>query len=228
MLEGNHYEWTNDIRASRNRRVDTWTVFCAPPGLGPMRQTWALNEWGEFAGGYFTPLFLLWLVLGYFQQGDELRLNTDALKAQQEELRQQVEATGLLAEHASRQADASERLTDLTGDEQRRNAVRIRDEAQPVFHLTRGTAHGRRDFTTNFENAGGEARDIELEHDTSYDITFSAQRIWRSGQPASLVVRQRDVPISYPLRIRLSYADRFGDRHVKELEFLAPTDFREV
>lgn len=49
-----------------------------------------LNAWGDFAAGFFAPLAFLWLVLGYRQQGEELR-------AQAEELRQSVEAQKQLA-----------------------------------------------------------------------------------------------------------------------------------
>ena len=56
----------------------------------------SLNEWGDFLAGVSAPLALFWLVVGYFQQGEELRLNTEALKAQQEELRRQVQETATL------------------------------------------------------------------------------------------------------------------------------------
>ena len=46
-----------------------------------------LNEWGDFLAGASAPLALLWLVIGYFQHGRELHLNTRALETQQEELR---------------------------------------------------------------------------------------------------------------------------------------------
>jgi hypothetical protein len=36
-----------------------------------------LNQWGDFFAGAMAPLALLWLVLGYFQQSEELRQNTD-------------------------------------------------------------------------------------------------------------------------------------------------------
>lgn len=43
------------------------------------RDAWSamtLNEWGDFLAGASAPLALLWLVIGYFQHGQELRLNT--------------------------------------------------------------------------------------------------------------------------------------------------------
>ena len=57
-----------------------------------------LNEWGDFLAGSFAPMALFWLVIGYFQHGEELRLNTRALETQQEELRQQVKETARLAD----------------------------------------------------------------------------------------------------------------------------------
>lgn len=50
-----------------------------------------LNEVGDFFAGVFGPLAILWLILGFFQQGTELRQNNDALKMQAQELKNSVE-----------------------------------------------------------------------------------------------------------------------------------------
>ena len=55
-------------------------LACLPP-----------NELGDFTAGAFGPMAILWLVLGYFQQGDELKQNTEALRLQAEELANSVE-----------------------------------------------------------------------------------------------------------------------------------------
>lgn len=49
-----------------------------------------LNELGDYLAGAFGPLALTWLVFGYFQQGDELRQGTEALKLQATELNNSV------------------------------------------------------------------------------------------------------------------------------------------
>lgn len=49
------------------------------------------DELGTFLGGIFAPLAFLWLVLGFKQQGEELRNSADALWLQGEELRNSVE-----------------------------------------------------------------------------------------------------------------------------------------
>ena len=49
-----------------------------------------LSALGDFLAGVFGPLALAWLVFGYFQQGDELRQGTQALKLQAQELSNSV------------------------------------------------------------------------------------------------------------------------------------------
>ncbi len=66
------------------------------------------NEWGDFFAGSFAPLAFFWLVLGYLQQGDELRLSTEALQLQAEELSNSVQQQRALVE-VSRQQVESER-----------------------------------------------------------------------------------------------------------------------
>lgn len=63
-----------------------------------------LNEWGDLIAGTFAPLAFFWLVYGYFQQGEELRLNREALLLQQHELAEQVKATNALVDPAVLQA----------------------------------------------------------------------------------------------------------------------------
>lgn len=48
------------------------------------------NEFGDLLAGILGPLALLWLVLGFFQQGEELRQSVKALELQSEELRNSV------------------------------------------------------------------------------------------------------------------------------------------
>ncbi|MBL5979743.1 hypothetical protein JAO85_20915 [Comamonas sp. NyZ500] len=59
-----------------------------------------LNEVGDFLAGAFGPLAILWLVLGYFQQGIELRQNSEALQRQATELENSVKQQEELASAA--------------------------------------------------------------------------------------------------------------------------------
>ncbi|PTV59133.1 hypothetical protein [Pseudomonas putida] len=57
-----------------------------------------LNAVGDFLAGAFGPLAILWLVLGFFQQGMELKQSTQALQLQGEELKNSVEQQRRMAE----------------------------------------------------------------------------------------------------------------------------------
>jgi hypothetical protein len=86
-----------------------WWTFYRPCGAWEV-PTLALNGWGDWAAGTFAPLAFLWLVLGYFQQGEELRLQARELRNsvdQQKDLAssnklqaQQLETSHRLAVHA--------------------------------------------------------------------------------------------------------------------------------
>jgi len=55
-----------------------------------------LNEIGDLAAGAFGPIAFLWLILGYLQQGRELKASTEALKLQAEELNNSVTQQSLM------------------------------------------------------------------------------------------------------------------------------------
>ncbi|HYD78555.1 MAG TPA: hypothetical protein VEC06_02005 [Paucimonas sp.] len=85
-----------------------------------------LNAWGDFFAGFFAPLAFLWLVLGYLQQGEELRHSTEALKLQAEELRASVVQQSELV--AVSREQMKQELRALEEERERR-----RDAARPKF-----------------------------------------------------------------------------------------------
>lgn len=56
-----------------------------------------LSELGDFLAGCFAPIAFFWLILGFFQQGRELRYSAESLRLQTEELVKSVEAQRDLA-----------------------------------------------------------------------------------------------------------------------------------
>lgn len=89
------------------------------------------NSLGDFVAGAFGPLALFWLVCGYFQQGLELRQNTEALKLQVEELRNSVTHQAQMAEASQRQVQLEmERL-----QEERSRDQALRDGAAPKLNV---------------------------------------------------------------------------------------------
>ena len=84
------------------------------------------NEVGDFLAGVFGPVAILWLILGFFQQGEELRQNTKALELQAEELRHSVEQQKSLVEATQEQVKAQ-------AEEIEQQRKKIVADAQPVF-----------------------------------------------------------------------------------------------
>ena len=64
-----------------------------------------LNEIGDFLAGLFGPLAIFWLVLGFFQQGDELRNSVETLKLQADELKNSVEQQKAMVSITGKQLD---------------------------------------------------------------------------------------------------------------------------
>ncbi|WP_374632629.1 hypothetical protein [Ferrovibrio sp.] len=80
--------------------------------------TSAPNNFGDFWSGTFAPLAFWWLVLGYFQQGVELRQNVEALKQQSKEtanlvVQAQAQADAIKANEQHARFDTYIRLTDI-------------------------------------------------------------------------------------------------------------------
>lgn len=75
-----------------------------------------LNELGDFLAGAFGPVAFLWLVLGFLQQGKELKISSQALRLQVSELKSSVQQQTKLASIAEQslldQISKSERLSE--------------------------------------------------------------------------------------------------------------------
>ena len=73
------------------------------------------NEWGDFFAGASAPLAFLWLVIGYFQQGDELSQNTKALEQQEKALQLQVDELRQSVEQQNKSAVALSQQSSISG-----------------------------------------------------------------------------------------------------------------
>ena len=143
----------------------------------------SLNEWGDFLAGASAPLALLWLVIGYFQHGDELRLNTEALQLQQKELKLQVKETASLVDAANGQAQAAHQ------DLEDRRELEAR-EAEPEF-VFGGASFSLNEVSIELKNRGGEARMVLLSYAGRNIPIFSPKAyIETNGPPAKLVSGQ--------------------------------------
>ncbi len=151
--------------------------LCSPTSAAPTK----LNEWGDFFAGVSAPIAFLWLVLGYLQQGQELKLSTEALRLQADELRHSVEQQRQLVEVTRLQVD-SER-------EAFREQLAIRHEAtQPKFAIGGTRAHAEQDgeirYTASVENVGTSATDVTFSFEPP--MKQEAPDPWRTFSRGSL------------------------------------------
>lgn len=112
------------------------------------------NEWGDFFAGAFAPLAFLWLVLGYLQQGDELRLSTNALRLQAEELKNSVEQQRALVEVSRLQVESEREALSFER--------RLREElSEPKFAVLGGggifQGNGHSTYNISISNTGHDA-----------------------------------------------------------------------
>jgi hypothetical protein len=81
-------------------------VICYLINSGEKPFSLSANEFGDFWAGALGPLGILWIVLGFWQQGEELRNSVEALSLQSEELRKSVAQQEALVNVTKQQAEA--------------------------------------------------------------------------------------------------------------------------
>lgn len=187
------------------------------------------NEIGDFLAGVVGPLALLWLILGYFQQGEELRLSTEALRQQAEELKQSVEHQQDLAEATRRQVDVQ-----LQAFAQGRK--KERDALRPIMWLsTRGysSTGGATQANLKLENTGHRATEVLVECRLgsrelpawAFDTLGKNEsvKLWASG------LRREDIG---RIRFVVAWVDGAGEKGILEfpgtVEPVAPHGVRVV
>lgn len=142
----------------------------------------ALNSIGDFLAGIFSPLAFLWLVLGFFQQGEELRQNTEALKLQAEELKHSVEQQRQLVDVARAELEASLRHIDAERERMDRERREAEEAVSPRFHVDSvqriQTDEGRIKVLMNLRNIGHECFDVRAEVDAPQNCVQTAIHDW--------------------------------------------------
>ena len=183
-------------------------------------QKMELNQWGDFLAGIAAPLALLWLVIGYFQQGEELRLNTRALELQKKEIAN-------LAKNADRQATATEYLAQSTGQEAERNLERSHAEARLRIVAEGGKASGNT-IRTDIVNIGAEVREVTVNYNGPYNLRLSPLAVWRHEQKTTLALSSENTKFEFPFCFEISYIDKFDNQRKQAYEMLGAHHLKET
>jgi hypothetical protein len=121
---------------------ENWTTFL---GLRP-------NEVGDFLAGVFGPLAFLWLVFGYYQQGEELKHSVEALRLQAEELNESVQQQRLANEISRKTLEFSAK-----------NKVdSMRPKIIVEFYKNSSTGDGKSKYKLNAKNIGPIATNVTI------------------------------------------------------------------
>lgn len=239
--EGNGQTVGADTKSASNAPLATGlllSLLYVLVGLAYVHDRWdklaALppNEFGDFLAGAFGPLAILWLVVGYFQQGKELRQNTEALRMQAAELKASVEQQQRMAKAAEAQV-ASLREADIS-----RNTPRFMYDfgnfspfnAQPHYAVKLKN-HGApcQNVIANVRMPWGVTK-FEL-HELPYLGDWEVPLPWHGQTPSEGPVRVEFVVVTLGRgRLRCSLDLRFNRDTAGELQLVFDTmsPFKEV
>ncbi|MEL6707486.1 MAG: hypothetical protein AAFP79_04310 [Pseudomonadota bacterium] len=171
-----------------------------------------LNELGDFLAGAFAPIALLWLVLGFFQQGRELRnsarsleLQGQALKNQVKELNASVEQSRLLAKAAQEQLELDRRLFHAKMEEDKAQQLPMLIAEASIHH----TEHNYSTILFTLSNEGGEITEVNIMYEDFLRKKQRAffSRIHRDGTENALLEK---IPDNARTLIQVTYRDSLG------------------
>lgn len=158
---------------------------------------------GSFLSGAVSPLAFFWLVLGFFQQGSELKHSARALWLQSEELRNSVEQQKALVAVAREQIDH-----ERTGREYAQHEVQRL--AQPIFGIQSNgsiSSSGAHQFEFLIANAGATCTSVRL---AEGEESFGEAASLAAGSSVTVNFRfELDEPIR-ERSLTISYTDALG------------------
>ncbi|WP_259641795.1 hypothetical protein, partial [Pseudomonas syringae group genomosp. 3] len=152
-----------------------------------------LNEVGDFLAGAFGPLAILWLVLGFFQQGVELRQGTEALLLQANELRESVtqQAHPVAAQNRSLQnhEQSLEPLLSMayageaSGEGEMLERFKLTNNGQYCEAITLYARDGEKECKVNLEPlVKGESREFYLDYEMGSEVNVAVHYNRGSGR----------------------------------------------
>lgn len=165
------------------------------------------NNVGDFLAGVFGPLAILWLILGFFQQGIELRQNTRALDLQAQELHNSVEQQRSLVEVSRKQMEAE---IDTIHFERERQAIAARP--QFVFHgVGRSFSGNKGTYSSLVKNLGNTATDVVFAYEPELEASSITKVFsWTHGEDKRLEWRYKTPEAESDVKLTVSYIDSAG------------------
>lgn len=169
------------------------------------------NEVGDFLAGVVGPLALLWLILGYFQQGEELKQSTQALQLQAEELRNSVQQQQALVAVTKMQVEAQMEAFAHEREDQRRSVA-------PLLVLEDGGGYSSKDeqhYQFVLRNHGAPV--------TRVFATFEGRQNRPSGLSKDVLAHGGDASFAFtdrrenltPMLVQIAFVDASGHQGIR-------------
>lgn len=168
-------------------------------------------DFATFLSGVFAPLAFLWLVLGFMQQGDELKHSAEALWLQGQELQNSVEQQKQLVGVTKEQLEI-ERTSRAKAEEDAEQA------AQPVLfmnHVGSGSSRSDRFFGYVLRSAGPPCADMDVY--TSGDLHGSRSH-FAAGSEYNLEFQFAVEEEVEPAELLIEYTDTRGRRRAQRFK----------
>jgi hypothetical protein len=145
-----------------------------------------LNQAGDFLAGSFGPLAIFWLVLGFFQQGEELKNSVATLQLQAKELASSVEQQRELVQ-VTRESLDHERSRIAHDESEKKNAKQAR------FIVTAGGgSQSGHECVNSFQatNIGSAAAKVIIEFSPpAYGVGALNYSYWDTGKREDFGIR---------------------------------------
>jgi hypothetical protein len=129
-----------------------------------------LNQFGDFLAGIFGPVAIFWIVLGFFQQGQELKNSVETLKLQAKELAASVTQQAELV-NVTRETLAYER--EIRGRDERLRSREFDPDFTIVFGVCMKLSETEFLYSYKLYMKGKPARDVEIRIFESGNLLFT-------------------------------------------------------
>lgn len=164
------------------------------------------NEWGDFLAGSFGPLAIFWLVLGFFQQGQELRLQVKELALSVEQQKESVSVTRDALDH--------DQLLQREKEQARIKSI------QPSFSIIasggsqQGGHNGKITNTVTVTNTRSSASNVSLVFQPPVHAGgLNFKPFWSKGEDVRLSIQFEPTGPPEKRELRISYTDTDGQSH---------------
>lgn len=185
-----------------------------------------LNAWGDFIAGFSAPLAFFWLVLGYLQQGEELKNNTKALELQANELKLSTDALNLQAQELKNSVEQQMQLveaareqiridTEILADEQRAR----RRNALPRFVASAAPQSGLRGlFSHKFSlrNLGQTATNVQISYSGGGSPESDRLEYFDQDREYSKIINYQT---DCEFEMRIAFEDASGEPGITYIKF---------